>query len=88
MKLINFIQKLIPAYIEIRSLYWIKFSKQMNGKLKEIFEKIDSDKYEEAKILIENFHSNYNQSSAPRWVAEEMASIYKAESMLFFLTNK
>ena len=27
----NWLKKLIPAYIEIRSLYWVKYEKQMEN---------------------------------------------------------
>lgn len=38
--LIISIKKLIPAYFEIRSLYWVQHEKTMNEELKSIFEKI------------------------------------------------
>ncbi len=85
MEIISFFKKLIPAHIEIRSLYWIQYEKSMDKELVLIFEKIDSDEYENAKELIEKFHENHSQSTVPFWVAKKMAEIYRAESMLNFL---
>lgn len=50
--LIISIKKLIPAYFEIRSLYWVQYEKAMNEELKSIFEKIDIDDYSAAENLI------------------------------------
>jgi hypothetical protein len=33
MEVINWVKKLIPGYIEIRSLYWVQHTKKMNSLL-------------------------------------------------------
>jgi hypothetical protein len=81
----KWIKKLIPAYIEIRSLYWVEYGKQLDADLKEIFNLIDEDKYKEAHELIDIFDKKYNQSFVPYWVAIRIAEIYRAKSMLVFL---
>jgi len=37
----NWIKKLIPAYLEIRSLYWVEYGQRMDQELEEIFKNID-----------------------------------------------
>lgn len=81
----NWIKKLIPAYIEIRSLYWVEYAKILDADLREIFNMIDEDKYKEANELIEIFDKKYNQGFAPEWVDMLIADIYRAKSMLVFL---
>jgi hypothetical protein len=81
----NWIKKLIPAYIEIRSLYWVEYGKQLDADLSEIFNLIDEDKYKEANELIDIFDKKYHQGFVPYWVAIKISQIYKAKSMLLFL---
>jgi hypothetical protein len=83
----NWLKKLIPAYIEIRSLYWVKYEKQMDKSLKDIFNQIDIDDYKKAQELIDVFESTFTQSGAPMWVALKYAEIYKASSMVSFLKS-
>lgn len=80
----NWIKKLIPAYIEIRSLYWVEYGKKMDCALKEIFGAIDNEKYEEAEILIKRFESTFSQQGVPFWIAIKYAEIYRAISQLAF----
>lgn len=82
----EFIKKTIPGQIRIRSLFWIQYTEKMEDQLGQIFDAIDLNKYSEAKILIDNFEKIHNQSEVPFWVAEKMAKIYKAKSMLVFFT--
>lgn len=85
--LIISIKKLIPAYFEIRSLYWVQYEKKMNEELKSIFEKIDVDDYPAAENLINKFDSKYNQGKVPLWIGIKMAEINRAKSMLNFLKS-
>lgn len=82
----NWIKKFIPAYIEIRSLYWVEYGKKMESALIEIFGAIDCDKYEEAKKLISTFESEFSQSNVPHWIGIKYAEIYRATSMIHLLT--
>jgi hypothetical protein len=84
----NWIKKFIPAYIEVRSLYWVQYNQEMDRKLAFIFECIDKEWYEFAEVAIKDFDMQYNQSTVPNWVAENMAVIHKAKSMYLFMTNK
>jgi hypothetical protein len=81
----NWIKKLIPAYIEIRSLYWVEYAKKVETDLREIFNLIDEDKYKEAEYLIKIFDKKYNQSLVPKWVGFRIAEIHRANSMLIWL---
>lgn len=85
--MLNFLKKIIPANFKAYSLYWVEYSKKMEKDLEEIFNCIDSDNYKEAKVLIDKFNNTYNQSTVPYWVAEKMAQIHKAQSMLIFFTT-
>lgn len=81
----NWLKKLIPAYIEIRSLYWVEHEKQMDKALEEIFHQIDIDDYKKAQELIDVFEKTFTQSGVPMWVALKYAEIYRATSMVGFL---
>ena len=80
-------KKFIPGWINIRSLYWVEYEKSMDTELSEIFQHIDDDNYVVAKNLIQKFEEKHSQGEVPMWVAEKMASIYKAKMMLSFLTE-
>lgn len=86
--LIISIKKLIPAYFEIRSLYWVQYEKAMNEELKSIFEKIDMDDYSAAENLIKEFELKHHQGTVPLWVGLKMAEIHRAQSMLVFLKSE
>ena len=62
----NWIKKLIPAYVEIRSLYWVQQGRKMELALINIFDAIDDDRYEEAKRLITIFESEFSQGGRKR----------------------
>ena len=83
----NWLKKLIPAYIEIRSLYWVKYEKQMDKALDDIFYQIDTDDYKKAQELVSVFESTFTQSGVPEWVAIKYAEIYRASSMINFLID-
>jgi len=78
----NFIKKLIPAYIEIRSLYWVEYGKRMDGELERIFKEIDNENLTLVKELISNFEFHFTQSGVPNWIAVKYAQIYRAQSMV------
>lgn len=83
----NWLQKLIPAYIEIRSLYWVRHEAKMELALVKIFEAIDKDECVKAEKLIQEFDSTFSQSGVPNWVGIKYAEIYRAKSMLAFLNG-
>jgi hypothetical protein len=82
----NWIKKFIPGYIEIRSLYWVEYAKQMDHELANIFNAIDNDQYKVAAVLIKFFDKKHNQSTVPTWVGLKMSEIHSAKSMLTFLS--
>lgn len=77
----NWLKKIIPAYIEFRSLYWVQYGAKMELALEVIFDNIDNDNLEEANKLITEFESQFTQSGVPDWIAVKYAEIYKAKSM-------
>jgi hypothetical protein len=79
------ISKLIPAYIQIRSLYWVKIEKSMDNRLVAIFDAIDCDKYETADILIKEFYQRFDGMKYPKWVESTYAEITRVSTMLNFL---
>jgi hypothetical protein len=83
----NWLTKLFPAYIEIRSLYWVKYEKQMDKALEDIFHQIDIDDYKRAQELIDVFQSTFTQGGVPEWVAIKYAEVYRASSMVSFLKD-
>jgi hypothetical protein len=83
-RILTLVKKCIPTYIEIRSLYWVEYGKQLDVDLREISNLIDEDKYKEAHELIDIFDKKYNQSFVPYWVSIKISEIYRAKSMLVF----
>lgn len=83
----NWIKKLMPAKIEIRSLYWVSIQKEMDADLVVIFGKIDEDKYEDAKTLIEGFRQKWDGKKYPEWIEGTYAQICRAQSMVDFLNH-
>ena len=83
----NWIKKLIPAYIEIRSLYWIEIEREMDSDLVAIFNKIDEDNYKDAKSLIESFRHKWDGKKYPEWILGTYAEISRAQSMVDFLNH-
>lgn len=84
----NWIKKLIPGFIEVRSLYWIQYNAKMERALVGIFAALDDDQYDKARDLILEFKKNFSQQNVPHWVALNYAEIYKATSMYSFMTNQ
>ncbi len=44
-KVIEFLKRLLPAYIEVRSLYWVEQGQEMDKDLELIFHLIDAGQY-------------------------------------------
>ena len=84
-QILALIQKCIPVYIEVRSLYWVNYEKAMDSALGQIFLAIDEDRYDLAQELINEFESRFNQSDGPFWCGIKYAEIYRASSMLVCL---
>lgn len=84
-KIKSFFQKLIPASITVRSLYWTNYVNEMNKELGVIFDLIDKDEYTKARLLLNEFEDKHCQSSVPVWVAIEMVKMRGASAMLDFL---
>jgi hypothetical protein len=87
LKVMNWLKKLIPVYIEVRSLYWVKYEKQMDEALKDIFHQIDIGDYKKSQELIDVFESTFTQNGVPGWVALKYSEVYRATSMLNFLVG-
>lgn len=77
----NWIKKIIPAYIEFRSLYWVEYGAKMELALEAIFDNIDNDDLEASSKLIIEFESQFTQQGVPNWIAIKYAEIYRAKSM-------
>jgi hypothetical protein len=84
-KILTLIQKCIPAYIEVRSLYWVNYEKQLDIELSDIFKLIDEDKYAEAKVLKEIFDKKHNHKLYPSWIELKLSESVRAGSMISFL---
>lgn len=82
----NWIKKLIPAKIEVRSLYWVNIQKEIDTDLVVIFNEIDQDNYTDAKILIEKFRHKWDGIKYPEWIWDTYSQISKAQSMIDFLS--
>jgi hypothetical protein len=87
-RILTLVKKCIPTYIEIRSLYWVEYGKQVNADLSEIYLLIDKDKYKEAHELIDLFDKKYNHSFVPEWVDILISDIYRAKSLLVMLETQ
>lgn len=72
------IKKLIPAYIQIKSLYTIEQEKILDNELTFLFDLIDDDKYNEAKKELHKLKAKYGDT---------VPELSKASSMLSFLTS-
>ena len=81
----NWIKRLIPVWIEVRSLYWVEYGKEMDSDLSKIFGAIDDNRYAEAQELIDKFESRYTQGEGPLWIGLKYSAIYRASSMLVCL---
>lgn len=83
--IIKWFKKLIPGYIEIRSMYWVEYGKEMDADLSAIYHQIDIDDYDRAERLTKLFSEKYTQFDVPEWVALKYSEIYRAISMIQFM---
>lgn len=81
----NFLKKIIPAQIIVRSLYWVEYEKNMENDLVSIFHEIDEGNLQKAQELINNFDTKYYGEILPEWVALKRCEIVRAQSMVNFL---
>lgn len=72
------IKKLIPAYIQIKSLYTIQQEKILDKELTNLFHLIDTDEYDAAKRVLEILRKKYG---------DIVPELTRAETMLHFLTT-
>lgn len=74
----NWIKKLIPAYISIKSLYTIEQERLLSKELSTLFELIDNDEYINARSTLTLLKLKYGDS---------VADLSRAEAILNFLTT-
>jgi len=73
------IKKLIPGYIQIKSLYTIQQEKILDKELTNLFYLIDTDKYYDAKRVLETLRKKYG---------DIVPELTRAETMLIWLTSE
>ena len=71
-------KKLIPAYIQIKSLHTIQQENILDNELTVLFRLIDSDKYDEAEIELIKLKSKYGDTVPELAKASSMISFMKA----------
>lgn len=71
-------KKLIPAYIQIKSLYTIQQEKILDKELHILFNLIDIDKYDEAEIELNKLRLKYGDTVPELSKASAMISFMKA----------
>lgn len=83
----KFLKKLIPIEIKIKSLYWKEKEDQIENDLKNIFNLLDNDDYDDVEKLISQFRLKWenNAETYPLWLYEKIAQISKAQAMFDFL---
>jgi hypothetical protein len=81
----NWIKKLVPAFIEVRSLYWVQKHREMTKELEAIFLAIDMDLYDRASDLVETFEEKWSAIKTPEWMRNTRAQLSSATTMLYFL---
>lgn len=84
-KIVTFFKRLLPAYIEVRSLYWVERGQEMDEDLKLIFHLIDTDQYTDAASKLEQFNEKWDGIQLPRWLCEKRSEACRGEAMLNFL---
>jgi len=70
-------KKLIPVYIKIKSLYTIQQEKTIDKELVELFDLIDSDKYDEAEEVLNKLRLKYGDTVPELSKASAMISFMK-----------
>ena len=83
--MINFLKRLLPAYIEVRSLYWVEQGQEMDKDLEMIFHLIDAGQYTTAAFELEKFREKWDGRKLPLWLSLKSAEACRAEAMLNFL---
>ena len=86
--MINFIKKLIPVEIKIKSLYWKQKESEMESDLIKIYHKLDIDEYDGVQQMIDEFHQKWDGMKMPLWLSLKSAEISRAQSTYHFLTAK
>lgn len=84
--MINFIKKLIPVEIKIKSLYWKQKESEMESDLIKIYHKLDIDEYDGVQEMIDEFHHKWDGMKMPLWLGLKSAEISRAQAMYVFLT--
>lgn len=83
--LINFFKRLLPAYIEVRSLYWVERGQEMDGDLELIFHLIDTGQLTVAAFKLEQFNKKWDGIILPHWLCVKRSEACRGEAMLNFL---
>ena len=84
--MLKFLKKLVPVEIKIKSLYWREKEVEMENDLKNIFNLLDNDNYDNVENLIDQFREKWESTEIyPLWLYQIFAQINKAESMYNFL---
>lgn len=80
------ITKLIPFNIRIKSLYWVIKENEIEADLTILFNKIDMDEYDAARVLLNELECKWIMLShtAPNWFDDHIAKFAKANAMLNF----
>lgn len=71
-------KKLIPAYIQIKSLHTIQQERILENELTVLFGLIDNDKYDEAEVELIKLRSKYGDTVPELAKASAMISFMKA----------
>lgn len=82
------ITKFIPFNIRIKSFYWVKKEREIDSDLSNLFSKIDNDKYEQGRVLLNELKNKWTELSfnSPEWFQLDYISQFsRAEAMLNFL---
>lgn len=71
-------KKLIPAYIQIKSLYTIQQERILDNELTVLFGLIDDDRYDEAEIELNKLRLKYGDTVPELSKASAMISFMKS----------
>lgn len=81
----NWIKKLVPAYFEVRSLYWVQKHDRMIEDVREIYDALDTEAYDVAEKLIDSFEGRWSSVRTPEWTYATQAEVSRARSLLHLL---
>jgi hypothetical protein len=80
------ITKLIPFGIKVKSLYWVRKSREINDELEDLFGFIDDDMYNEAEIMLKSMQEKWEGIETPEWFFYEyLSQLTRAEAMINFI---